>query len=156
MTMALEQKADHRPVTARTMLVPVVSALLRNTEGARTTHSPCSTGNAKVTVTAAAKPSPVRKLLRTATASVLDIPGGHGGDSGGTGDIRSANPVSGSRHSERRAQTGRASAAAAAMTIRPVTPTAAQPMVRRVNRVRPSATAAASFGSAGMSTMSER
>ncbi len=46
------------PVTARTTLVPVVSALLRSTDSApSTTHSPFWTGEHNVTTTASARPA---------------------------------------------------------------------------------------------------
>src|SRR6185437_16645496 len=47
------------PSTARSILVPVVNALLRSTDSApSTTQNPCSTGNTWVTATANASPRP--------------------------------------------------------------------------------------------------
>ncbi len=90
------------PTTARSVFVPVVSALLRSTESApRTTQNPCSTGNTWVTATASASPMPVRSALRTVTdrpprkLDVVDVTAVVAGIS------RSVAVVGGSRQSQR-------------------------------------------------------
>ena len=86
MTTAPNTKPTAVPATARSTRVPVVSALLRNTDIApSTTQNPCSTGNTWVTATASANPSPVRRLLRSTTALVARNPFGDGGDRDGFG-----------------------------------------------------------------------
>src|SRR5262249_11201472 len=65
------------PATARTTFVPVVNALLRNTDIApSTTQKPCWTGNTCVAATANANPRPVRTLLHAATDRVARNPDG--------------------------------------------------------------------------------
>ena len=110
------------PATARSTRVPVVSALLRNTDIApSTTQNPCSTGNTCVTATASASPSPVRRLLRSTTALVARKPLVMAATATVSGITQSAAPVSGNRRPSTRAHTGLASAAAALRMIRPVT-----------------------------------
>ena len=129
------------PITARHTRVPVVSALERSTDRApSTTQKPCSTGNTCVTATASASPSPVRRLLRTATARLVTNPDAIWAATFVSGSSRSDAPVGGSRRPSARAHTGRASAAAAAAMIRPVAPIVAA-MVRRRSSSRPSRTA---------------
>ena len=82
------------PSTARSILVPVVSALLRSTDIApSTTQKPCSTGNRWVIATASASPRPVRRLLRTATERPARKPDVVDVDRSGLGE----QPVGGSR-----------------------------------------------------------
>ena len=156
MTTAPNTKPTAVPATARSTRVPVVSALLRNTDIApSTTQNPCCTGNTWVTATASASPSPVRRLLRSTTALVARKPLVMAATATVSGITQSAAPVSGSRRPSTRAHTGRASAAAALRMIRPVTATVAE-MVRRFNSLRPTATAAASSDSSSISAMSSR
>ena len=144
------------PTTARSVFVPVVSALLRSTDNApSTTQNPCSTGNTWVTATARASPIPVRSALRTATdrpprkPDVVDVTAVVEGIS------RSVAVVGGSRSPSALAHTGRASAAAAAAITRPVAPMVAA-IVRRFNSARPIVTAAASSGAARIRSTSCR
>src|SRR6185312_239534 len=147
MTAAPSTKPTAVPATARSTRVPVVSALLRNTDIApSTTQNPCSTGNTWVTATASANPSPVRRLLRSTTALVARNPLVMAATATVSGITQSAAPVSGSRRPSTRAHTGRASAAAATVAA----------MVRQFNRLRPTSTAAASLDSPSSSVMSSR
>ena len=134
----------------------MVSALLRSTDIApNTTQNPCCTGNTWVTVTAAASPNPVRRLLRTITARVATKPLGRDAMASDSESTRSAAPLSGSRRPSTLAHTGRASASAASRMTRPVAPTQAE-MVRRLSSRRPQPIAAASLDSARTSRMSPR
>jgi hypothetical protein len=143
------------PMTARTIFVPVVNALLRNTDIApSTTQKPCCTGNTCVIATATASPRPVRTLLRSATDRVATNPVMLAA-AAVSESTRSDAPVSGRRRPSARAHTGRASAAAAAAITRPVAPIVAA-MARRVNSVRPTATADSSLAAPSTSTMSSR
>ena len=144
------------PSTARSILVPVVSALLRSTDIApSTTQKPCSTGKRWTIATANASPRPVRRLLRTATErpdrkpDVVDVTAAVSGSS------RSVAVVGGNRRPSALAHTGRASAAAAAAITRPVAPMVAA-MVRRFSSSRPSATAVSSSSAPRIATMSSR
>ena len=60
------------PVIARSPVVPVDSALLRNTDSApSTTHKPFWIGKTRVTTTAKASARPLRRLLNTVIDPVL-------------------------------------------------------------------------------------
>ena len=125
------------PATARTTRVPVVSALLRNTDIApSTTQKPCCTGKTWVIATASASPSPVRRLLRTTTARVATKPDGSDAMACDSDSTRSAAPDSGSLSAEHpgphRAGVGRGGEP---MT-RPVAPTHAE-IVRRSTACAP-------------------
>ena len=133
------------PTTARTTRVPVVSALLRSTDIApRTTQKPCWTGKTWVTVTASARPRPVRRLLRTTTALVARKPPGSERECLGLREQPLGRAGLGQPATETRAHTGRASAAAAMPMIRPVVPTQPE-TVLRVSSFRPTPMAVASL-----------
>ena len=156
MKIAPSTKPIPVPVTARSTRVPVVSALLRNTDMApSTTQKPCWTGKRWVTATATARPRPVRRLLRTTTARVATKPVVRYAMACDSDNTRAAAPASGSRRPSTRAHTGRASASAATPITRPVAPTQAD-IVRRVNNFRPMPIAVASFGSPRISMTSSR
>jgi hypothetical protein len=100
------------PTTARTAVVPVVTALLRSTDSApSTTQGAFGTGKMKVTVTASASARPVRRLLSTVIERVLRYPPS-AANVVRLDATRSAIPVSGSFRPSSLAHTGRPSAAA--------------------------------------------
>ncbi|WP_090588857.1 hypothetical protein [Mycolicibacterium brumae] len=125
-----------------------IAAILR-------TQKPCSTGNRWVTATARARPSPVRRLLRTTTDRPLRYPDGRPVTASVSDSTRPAAPAGARPRPSTRASTGRLSAASAQEISRPVTPICA-PTLRRCSSRRPTTTAVWSSGARRIAAMSSR